>query len=1113
MFSCSILAWFLLVPLVAAVRDEVWVSPTIKLPATELPVELARYALAVQVRGLFAECTATMTFRNPNGRQLEGMLEFPLPDRSTVSGYALDVAGQMVDGVVVGRDQARVVLEAEQRRRVDPGLVEQVRGNLFRTRIAPVPAQGQRMVAVTWIQDLTIRGDEAALRVALPRCLLPALTLHVEIASGEVEPQMGGFGNLTLTKWQDRRVADATLNDVTPGEDLLVRLPKLPRQLVQVEERDGERFVAISDQPEVLSAKPASALRRIAVAWDASASRSADGIARGRAFVQALLARCPGCAVDVVVFRDVAEPSRPCADAAAVLAVIDHVAYDGGTALARLDLRRAALPHADDRCWILVSDGLGTLGEGLPANGDVPVFCAVGDSERDGSLLRLLAARTGGALVDLVASDVAAGISAVIEPTPGLLRVEAPAAVLNDVQSSFSGGRVTILARLAGAGAVQLVYGAGGRETSRATIQITNKAAVSGGVLARAWAGARAADLGVFADANRAELIALGQRYHLVTPGTSLIVLETLDQYLRHRIEPPATWPHMHEQYVASLKNRAVQWQGDDRGHLEQVVAWWQQRVQWWQRPPVKMPEKDIVGQRDVDARRSQGVDLPVAASTPAAPAVRLPEAMEEERKADSDDARPRGEETSVASETLADVEADSRTSGLFGAPSHGGGGGMRRAMAKAGNGDDNKAAPSGAIAITPFDPNTPYLRTLKDAPADQAYAAYLHERDALRGSPSFYLDCAGFFLARDALLGRRVLSNLAELRLDDPSLLRIFAWRLQEAGDLDQAVEVLRHVLRLRPEEPQSYRDLALALAVRGESAGRGGDLSEAMGLLYRVVMRQPLEDVDLGQRSELMQAWNRFPQIEVIALEELNRLLAVAERRQWDRAPVAPPLDPRLKQLLDCDLRVVMSWDADATDIDLHVIEPSSEEAFFGHQHTISGGLVSNDLTQGYGPEEYLLHRAPGGAYRIRCRYYGSRTQHLLGPATVTAVAITDWGRPNEQRKMLTLRLDQKGDAIPIGDISIGAKVPNSDPALSAPSPTAGTTVTREQLKALAIGMRRAEVEATLGAPMRIDSDGVTILVYRSASGTSSRLGFGPDLLWAREVLDGAERDLLVR
>ncbi len=50
-------------------------------------------------------------------------------------------------------------------------------------------------------------------------------------------------------------------------------------------------------------------------------------------------------------------------------------------------------------------------------------------------------------------------------------------------------------------------------------------------------------------------------------------------------------------------------------------------------------------------------------------------------------------------------------------------------------------------------------------------------------------------------------------------------------------------------------------------------------------------------------------------------------------------------------------------------------------------------------------------------------------------------------------------------------------------------------------------------LAMAMRVDSDGVTILVYRSASDTSSRLGFGPDLLWAREVLDGAERDLLVR
>ena len=44
-------------------------------------------------------------------------------------------------------------------------------------------------------------------------------------------------------------------------------------------------------------------------------------------------------------------------------------------------------------------------------------------------------------------------------------------------------------------------------------------------------------------------------------------------------------------------------------------------------------------------------------------------------------------------------------------------------------------------------------------------------------------------------------------------------------------------------------------------------------------------------------------------------------------------------------------MTWDADLTDMDLHVIEPSGEEAYYSHNRTRIGGMVSRDFTAGYG------------------------------------------------------------------------------------------------------------------------------------------------------------------
>ena len=140
-------------------------------------------------------------------------------------------------------------------------------------------------------------------------------------------------------------------------------------------------------------------------------------------------------------------------------------------------------------------------------------------------------------------------------------------------------------------------------------------------------------------------------------------------------------------------------------------------------------------------------------------------------------------------------------------------------------------SAPVARVTIKPWTPDVPYLAALRRArtPATRL-KAYLKARADWSASPAFYLDCADhLYPVGDAPLARRVLSNLAELRIDDPALLRVFAWRLRQAGELDLALVQLRRVARLRPEDPQSFRDLALVLAERGQANHSRADIEEA--------------------------------------------------------------------------------------------------------------------------------------------------------------------------------------------------------------------------------------------------------------------------------------------
>ena len=71
------------------------------------PLKISKVDVDVRIHGFVAETRMTLVFHNPQNRPLAGDLYFPLPVGSTVSGYALDVNGVMVDGVVVDKDKGR----------------------------------------------------------------------------------------------------------------------------------------------------------------------------------------------------------------------------------------------------------------------------------------------------------------------------------------------------------------------------------------------------------------------------------------------------------------------------------------------------------------------------------------------------------------------------------------------------------------------------------------------------------------------------------------------------------------------------------------------------------------------------------------------------------------------------------------------------------------------------------------------------------------------------------------------------------------------------------------------------------------------------------------------
>jgi Ca-activated chloride channel homolog len=973
------------------------------------PLGLSRMAVEVTITGFLARTRTTLTFRNDTSRVLEGELVFPLPEGATISGYALDIGGQLVDGVVVEREAARVAFESEVRRGVDPGLVEWVRGNNFRTRVYPIPAHGTRTARIEYVSDLATEGHGATLDALYVLPLkqtepLDEFELKVDVSKGATQPEVrtSGLANFHFSAFEDRYVAHTRLTTVHLGEDLRVALPHVPRENAVVElGDDGSAYFAIHDFPG-LPAVPSSARpRRVGLLWDASLSHGRADKRRELELVRRWISGLGEVEVVLTAFRNVPEPARRfvvhAGDASALLHALDELPYDGGTDLSRL------VPESDVAYHVLVSDGLATLGSGEPRTDHGPIYALSADVQADHGRLRHLASSSGGAYFNLTSMSDEAVLAALGAPAwtataehdPGIALAEVLPYGAQPVQSE----RVTLVGRLVAPEArLRLRYASPGREAREHTYVLSRAAAGHSGLVPRFWAQHKLAELQLAPERNRAELLALGRKFGLVTPGTSLLVLETLDQYVRHGVEPPASLPALRDEYRRRVDAQAQEQNVKQRDKLERVVALWEERVRWWDMEFRPLP--NVTGQagprerrtREADDYAAQGVvsesvaagrtDAPLATAPPPPPPGAAPAA------------RP---EPARALRALGYADAGGNTA--------------VEAKKEAGASATSQAA---TIAVKPWDPETPYLSAMKAVGAQRAYNVYLSQRDQHGASPAFYLDCADHLLrAGQHELGVRVLTSLLDLKLDDARLLRVAAHRLQQAAELDLAIELFEHVLRERPEEPQSARDLALAFAARGDARDATGSAASPAAEDYL----RALELLDGVVRHD----WDaRFPEIETIALMDANRILALFEREKLPGAERIR-IDPRLRRLLDVDVRVVLTWDSDQSDMDLWVTEPSGEKCLYSHNRTATGGRLSHDFTGGYGPEEYVLRRGPSGQYLVQANFYGTRAQSLTGPTTVQATVITNFGRPDEKREALTLRLSGAKDVVEIGRVTL--------------------------------------------------------------------------------------------
>jgi len=236
-----------------------------------------------------------------------------------------------------------------------------------------------------------------------------------------------------------------------------------------------------------------------------------------------------------------------------------------------------------------------------------------------------------------------------------------------------------------------------------------------------------------------------------------------------------------------------------------------------------------------------------------------------------------------------------------------------------------------------------------------------------------------------------KALSTLIENRPGDAALARDVGFSAMEMGLGGQAYHLFRRVAQSRPFEPQTYRAMALCLTEMGMpdlalayyEVGLAGQWGHRFGEFRRILGLDYLRFLQQIEKGELKTSAPDFASA---------RLKTIGKEFDLGKA----------------DLLVSIAWNTDGTDIDLHVSEPTGEECFYDHPATKIGGKITRDVTQGYGPEMYVLPNAVKGDFKIRVKYFASDQTRASTRTKVFVSIFKNWGTDLETVEQKTVTLE---------------------------------------------------------------------------------------------------------
>lgn len=352
-------------------------------PIREIPnFSIRHHRVQVEIKDQVAKTTVDQVFHNPLNRELEGTYLFPIPEGASISSFMMEVNGKLQKPELLAAGDARRVYEEIVRRRIDPGLLEYAGQNLYRARVFPIPANGDKEMKLAYEEVLSRKDqlhhyryglsteklssrplDNASLSITLES---KAAIKNIYSPSHEVSIQRIDDHHAKVS-WEASQVRPDQDFDLywTTSEDAL------GATLLSYQEPGEDGYFMLLASPKLKWEQQAPQARRMTFVVDTSGSMSGEKIQQARdALLFNLNQLVPQDSFQLLTFSDTINPFTPQAvkasakEVSAALSFARNIEAVGGTNINDALLEALKTPTGQDVPMLLfLTDGDPTVGE------------------------------------------------------------------------------------------------------------------------------------------------------------------------------------------------------------------------------------------------------------------------------------------------------------------------------------------------------------------------------------------------------------------------------------------------------------------------------------------------------------------------------------------------------------------------------------------------------------------------------------------------------------------------------------------------------------------------------------------------------------------------------